>query len=146
MTPDPQWLAIAQQAAQRHQLDEDLVCAVIEQESGWDTYAIRYEPAFRARYVAPLGLPPTEEIARSISWGLMQVMGQVAREFGYTGGMAALCAPLNGIETGAKVLNHKVACAHGNVREALLAWNGGANPKYPDEVFARTANYQHSAT
>ena len=73
-------IALARAAAAQHSLDAALICAIVEQESAWDPHAIRYEPAFRSRYVAPLGLPPTEEVARSISWGLMQVMGQVARE------------------------------------------------------------------
>ena len=72
-------VALARTTASAHGLDPALVCEVVEQESAWDADAIRYEPAFRTRYVAPLELPPTEEIARSISWGLMQVMGQVAR-------------------------------------------------------------------
>src|ERR1700735_1296507 len=77
-------IALARTAAAQHSLDPALVCAIVEQESAWDPHAIRYEPAFRTRYVAPLGLAPTEEVARSMSWGLMQVMGQVAREHGFT--------------------------------------------------------------
>jgi hypothetical protein len=73
---------------------------------------MRYEPAFRTRYVAPLGLPPTEEIARSISWGLMQVMGQVAREHGFSGKyLSALCDPAAGLELGCTVLASKIALA-----------------------------------
>jgi hypothetical protein len=79
MAPTTEIVALARTIASAHGLDPALVCAVVEQESAWDADAIRYEPAFRARYVPPLELPPTEEIARSISWGLMQVMGQVAR-------------------------------------------------------------------
>src|SRR5580698_9222850 len=73
---------------------------------------MRYEGAFRARYVAPLGLPPTEEIARSISWGLMQVMGQVAREHGFTElFLSSLCEPATGISVGCVVLASKFAAA-----------------------------------
>jgi len=85
MSPPPSLVAIARTIAQQHALDPALVCAIVEQESSWDTHAMRYEPGFRARYVAPLGLPPTEEVARSISWGLMQVMGQSARASGFAG-------------------------------------------------------------
>jgi soluble lytic murein transglycosylase-like protein len=55
-------IALARDAAMQHSLDLALVCAIVEQESAWDPHAIRYEPAFRQRYVAPLGLPPTEEV------------------------------------------------------------------------------------
>ena len=95
MPPSSTLIALASAIASQHALDPALVCAIIEQESSWDTHAIRYEPAFRSRYVAPLGLPPTEEIARSISWGLMQVMGQSAREHSFAGRfLSALCDPL----------------------------------------------------
>ena len=137
-----EWIALARAEAARHSLDPALVCAVVEQETAWDTHAIRYEPAFRSRYVAPLGLPPTEEIARSISWGLMQVMGQVAREHGFTGKfLSALCEPPAGLEIGCAVLAAKFAAAAGDVSRALELWNGGSNPGSAAQVLARIANY-----
>ncbi len=112
MNPDSSLVALARQFAEANKIDPTLVCAVIEQESAWDPRAIRYEGAFRARYVAPLGLPPTEEIARSISWGLMQVMGQVAREHGFTERfLSSLCEPAVGISVGCVVLASKIAAA-----------------------------------
>jgi soluble lytic murein transglycosylase-like protein len=80
-------ISVARTAAIAHSLDPALVCAVCEQESAWNPYAIRYEPGFLARYVAPIftagKISATEAYARSFSWGLMQVMGQVAREHGF---------------------------------------------------------------
>jgi hypothetical protein len=126
MSPSVEIIAMARAAAAKHALDPALVCAVVEQESAWDAHAIRYEPSFRTRYVAPLGLPPkegppgrrlvepggTEEIARSISWGLMQVMGQVAREHGFQGKfLSALCEPEAGLDIGCAVLAAKFAAA-----------------------------------
>jgi hypothetical protein len=112
MSPDVSILALARSIASEHGLDPALVCAVIEQESGWDTLAMRYEPAFRTRYVMPLGLPASEEIARSISWGLMQVMGQVAREHSFDGKfLTALCDPATGIRVGCEVLAAKLRAA-----------------------------------
>jgi soluble lytic murein transglycosylase-like protein len=136
-------VSTANTIAQQHSLDPALVCAVAEQESGWEPLAIRYEPAFRSRYVAPLGLPPTEEIARSISWGLMQVMGQVAREHGFTGEfLSALSEPSIGIAIGCTVLATKIAQANGDVPHALLLWNGGSNLQYSAEVLARLPQYR----
>ncbi|HEY0701639.1 MAG TPA: lytic transglycosylase domain-containing protein [Candidatus Acidoferrales bacterium] len=136
-------IGLARSAAVRHALDPALVCAVIEQESAWDPHAMRYEPGFRLRYVAPLRLPPSEEIARSISWGLMQVMGQVAREHEFTGKfLSALCEPDAGIEIGCRVLAAKLAGASGDVSRALQLWNGGANPGYAAQVLARLTAYQ----
>ena len=155
-------IALARATATQHSLDPALVCAIVEQESAWDSHAIRYEPAFRTRYVAPLGLPPTEEVARSISWGLMQVMGQVAREHSFTAqSLAALCDPATGLEVGCAVFATKLrastrdadaasaannddaaSIANNNVERALALWNGGANAGYAAQVLARVAHYQ----
>ena len=191
MNVDPHLLALVRAAAARHALDPALVCAVIEQKSAWNPFAIRYEPAFRARYVAPLGLPITEEVARSISWGLMQVMGQVARENGFDAKfLSALCEPAVGLDCGCRVFAAKLAIAareaanfeagaeqgsaphaiefaastardsaaqtngasaHNDVEafpsrnvlvRALALWNGGADPAYPADVFARMGRYR----
>jgi soluble lytic murein transglycosylase-like protein len=142
MPPSPDILALARASAARHALDPALVCAVVEQESAWDAHAIRYEPGFRTRYVAPLGLPPTEEVARSISWGLMQVMGQVAREHGFSGKfLSALCDPAAGLDIGCAVLATKLSAAGGNLARSLELWNGGANADYAPQVLARIARY-----
>ena len=124
-------IALARAAAAWHELDPALVCAVVEQESAWDTHAIRYEPGFRTRYVAPLGLPPTEEVARSISWGLMQVMGQVAREHGFTGNsLSALCDPAAGLDIGCAVLAAKISSAeHAGAAAAPVEGQGFSPPK-----------------
>jgi soluble lytic murein transglycosylase-like protein len=143
MPPSPNLAALVRAIAIQRSLDPLLVCALIEQESAWDAHAIRYEPAFRTRYVAPLGLPPTEEVARSISWGLMQVMGQSAREHGFAGKfLAALCDPPIGITIGCAVLAAKISQASRDIPRALALWNGGSNPNYATEVLARVANYR----
>lgn len=140
-------IPLAHDVAARHGLDADLVCAVIEQESSWRTYELRYEQEFFDHYCFPLfknpKITPTEARARAFSWGLMQVMGQTAREFGYGQPLPSLCIPQNGIEIGCKVLAHKIAVNDGNVRDALTAWNGGANPKYADEVLAKSGKYRN---
>jgi soluble lytic murein transglycosylase-like protein len=143
MAPTAEIVALARTIASAHGLDPALVCAVVEQESAWDAHAIRYEPGFRARYVAPLELPPTEEIARSISWGLMQVMGQVAREHGFQRPfLSALCDPSAGLTFGCVVLAAKLAAAGGNVPRGLALWNGGGNPDYASQVLARVFRYR----
>jgi soluble lytic murein transglycosylase-like protein len=141
--PPAELIALAHAAAKNHALDPALVCAVVEQESAWDPHAIRYEPAFRMRYVAPLGLSATEEIARSISWGLMQLMGQLARERGFTGHfLSALCDPTAGLDVGCLVLASKLSAAGGEVAQALALWNGGASATYAPDVLARVAKYR----
>ncbi len=54
MPLDAKLMDLARHAAQGEGLDAALVCAVVEQESNWNTWAIRYEPIFIAKNVAPL--------------------------------------------------------------------------------------------
>jgi len=147
MSPDPKLVSLARRAATTESLDEALVCAVVEQESGWNTWAMRYEPVFFSKYVAPLyttnKVGATEAYARGFSWGLMQVMGQTARETGVSAlHLSMLCDPAVGLAVGCKVLRKKLETAGGDLRKGLLAWNGGANPDYADEVIARIPKYR----
>jgi soluble lytic murein transglycosylase-like protein len=150
-TVPPERIALARRIAAEHGLEPALVCAVIEQESAWEPWAVRYEPGFLSHYVAPLytagKLSATEAYTRSMSWGLMQVMGQVAREYGFSGAsLAELCDPGVGVEFGCRVLAARMVRARGDVTAALLAWNGGGNPDYSVEVLARKHNYSARPT
>ena len=134
---------LAKKAAVAHGLDPSLVCAVCEQESSWEPSAIRYEPAFYEKYVKPQNLSPTEAQARSFSWGLMQIMGQVAREQGFTGRfLAALCDPATAIEYGCRKLARCLSRAGGDIHNALQYYNGGGNPNYATQVMNRMEHYQ----
>ncbi len=146
MSAPVQLVALARRAAAAQSLDPALVCAVVEQESGWNPWAMRYEPAFFAKYVANLytnnNISASEAYARGFSWGLMQVMGQVARETGFDAAfLSALCDPEQGLAAGCKVLRKKFDAMAGDMARALLAWNGGANPAYAAQVLARRAHY-----
>lgn len=142
-------VSIARQTAASVGIDPALVCAIVEQESGWNPLAMRYEPAFYSRYVEPLiasgQIKPataTEAWSRAVSWGLMQIMGQCARELGFEGAyLSELCDVATGLELGCKLLARKLALSEGDVGRALELWNGGASGMYAHEVMARLANY-----
>jgi soluble lytic murein transglycosylase-like protein len=148
MPPPSELILLADAAARHYALWPELVCAVVEQESNWNPWALRYEPAFYERYVQPqlsrgAIANETEARSRAFSWGLMQVMGQVAREQGFASpSIAALCEPATGLDIGCRVLTAKIAAAGGNVEHALLLWNGGANRDYAATVLARVARYK----
>jgi len=146
MAVPSQLVLLARRAAAAQSLDPALVCAVVEQESAWNPWAIRYEPLFFAKYVASLytnnKVSASEAYARGFSWGLMQVMGQVARETGFDARfLSALCDPEQGLALGCKVLRKKFDATVGDTTRALLAWNGGGNPAYPAQVLARKPHY-----
>ena len=141
-----QLVALARRAAAVQSLDPALVCAVVEQESGWNPWAMRYEALFFAKYVAPLytnnKVSASEAYARGFSWGLMQVMGQVARETGFDPVfLSSLCDPDQGLAIGCKVLRRKLDAMAGDTMRGLLAWNGGSNTAYPAQVLARKPHY-----
>jgi soluble lytic murein transglycosylase-like protein len=151
----------AKAAAVANGLDPVLVCAVIEQESDWEPFAIRSESesGFAERY----GATYAEIVKKSASkyddkwlhfedifytsYGLMQTMYPCVIEM--LPSLASrlkfptqLCDPDIGLEAGCKMLMMKLNKAKGNMETALSYWNGGANKNYPSEVLARMVRYQ----
>lgn len=137
------------QNARKYQVDPALIAALIMQESGADTYAVRFEPAFKTRYLdgksqRRLGgywprtiSKETEMILRATSIGAMQVMGQTAREHGLESeSLLELVRPEVGIEMGVKVLSSFIT-KFGDREKALLAYNGGSNRHYAAMVLER---------
>ena len=73
----------------------------------------------------------------------MQVMGQTAREKGVASlYLSTLCEPAVGLAVGCKVLRQKLEAAGGDTTRGLLAWNGGGNPDYAEEVLSRMGRYR----
>lgn len=133
--------------AKKYLLDSVLVCALIEHESSWNPYTVRFEPAFYRKYVYPATLKPngpgiTEAYTRAISWGLMQVMGETAREFGYAGiYLSELCEPDVGTDYGCKKLRRCFDVHLGKEDAALLAYNGGSDLNYATVVQSLKPKY-----
>jgi soluble lytic murein transglycosylase-like protein len=130
--------------AHKHLLDPVLVCAVCEQESDWNTWAVRFEPAFEARYIKPAipEKPTTLEMTKAMSFGLMQIMGETAIEFGFTGRfLSELCDPEVGAEYGCRKLRRCLDLHAADLNVGLETYNGGSNPDYAAEVQARMARY-----
>ncbi|HVL67211.1 MAG TPA: transglycosylase SLT domain-containing protein [Vicinamibacterales bacterium] len=132
-------------------LDPDLVDAVVRKESSGVTWAWNPEPHYRflwdVKQQKPFRRLTPEEIksetppadfpclagdrdqewwAQQASWGLMQVMGGVAREQGFRGGyINQLHDPEVGLFYGVRVLRALILWADGNLHQALAAYNGG---------------------
>lgn len=136
--------AIAVGAALNAGLDPALVCAVCARESSWNPDATRYEAGFFSRYIESMkGLSEEEKTNRATSYGLMQIMGQTAREQGFDGPLESLKEPLNAVTQGCRKLKHCLALSGGNVEGALLHYNGGGEPKYPQLVMIHYSDYAH---
>jgi hypothetical protein len=172
---------LIQSAAARHNLPPLLLSALIEQESGGDPWAWNPEPryrylwdvsrnrTFRTLSLAEIGseVPPfdfptlagdrdQEWWAQQASWGLMQVMGAVAREGGcrlpY---LTALCGPDDNLEYGCRHLSNLrgrfmqtygwpgvIAAYNAGSPRRLSAGGPYQNQRYVDEVTARLKGAQ----
>ena len=70
-------------AASRRSLHWELVYAICQVESSLNPSAIRHEPRYRWLVGDNETMSPTERQDQMTSWGLMQVIGAVARELGH---------------------------------------------------------------
>lgn len=144
--------------ASKYSFPSLFVAALVMVESSGITWTVRWEPDFFDRYLRVQevkGIRPctseTERRMRATSFGLMQIMGQVARERGFTGTyLTALCDPEVGIEFGCLHLSWtRDRLAKRGINDAAslcAAYNGGLgavvkpgtyrNPEYPGKVLA----------
>jgi Transglycosylase SLT domain len=130
-----------------HTLNREIVAGLIAVESGGVWWRRRFEPAFYDHYIRnkELGLLPgyvhlpgrdsaTEKLDLATSWGLMQIMGQTAREAGFNKEMETLLFPKTNVAFGAKKLRACLEREKFDYEKALLRYNGGANAGYPTKV------------
>ena len=111
-----QIVAAAIRSGETHQVEPELILAIIAVES-----------MFKERAISRMG-------AR----GLMQVMpGFHSRKIREIGGSQALFDPAKNIHTGARILADYLDNQSGNMRRALLSYNGSLNLRrsaYPEKV------------
>jgi len=125
-------------AAAREALPPALIAALIQEESRFDPWATRAEPRYlrsravrraAARFVRTHRLGPnafTEFVDRSRSYGLMQVMGETAREQGFARPfLAELYLPRNAIAHGALLLARLLRRYRNDTLAAISAYNQG---------------------
>lgn len=150
----------------RHGLSADLVQAVSTVESSGNRWAWNPEPKYRyfwdVKRKRPFRAVTEAEIsserppldfrgliadhdqewwAQQASWGLMQVMGAVARERGFAEPyLTQLLDAEYGLELGCRHLAALFAWSRGDLRSALAAYNGGPSGNKPGEPL-RNAEY-----
>lgn len=151
------WVPLICAAANRHGLEPRLVAAIVAQESSGIQWAIRPEPGFWRRYLSGIRALVKRTASKrddhwaqypdlaSASFGLMQPLYVVALEYGYDLDYPTrLCDPEVNLDVGCRHLAAKLQEAKGDVRNALLRWNGGGNPRYPDEVLYKLQQIKQS--
>lgn len=143
--------AAIEQVADNNGLSRNLVEALVLTESGGNTYATKPETFYpylmnvktwkpygaltreqAGSKTAPDGFPclaghPDHEwLDQQQSWGLMQVMGAVAREHGCRSPyLAELTEPITGLHFGCKHFASMLAWTNGDIDKALGAYNAG---------------------
>lgn len=126
--------------ASEYGLPFEVVAAVVYQESKGNPWASRVEEKFYVRYVSSVPLKghipttvsnTTERWHRATSWGLMQIMGQTARDIGFDKEcLTRLLVPIINLEFGCRYLAKCFARSKAGedmlrLKEALAAYNTG---------------------
>lgn len=157
-----QWIPIVKVTLMPYPLlSISTILAMIWQESEGQQFAYNPEPRYRwlwdVKHFRPFrkttttedldmfppkdfpsvkGDPDNEWWAQKASWGLMQVMGAVARERGFRGlYLPQITDPTINIKYGVEHL-WLYALNHGKktLAQGLLSYNGGGDKEYPDKI------------
>lgn len=119
---------LVQDHPDRGELPVACVVAICKVESDFNEWAYRYEPGFKY-LVGDVGtMSPTEKTEQMASWGLMQVMGGVAREMGFKGFCSQLCQPYTGLSYGMRHLA-KFYKKYQDWPDAIASYNAGSPRK-----------------
>lgn len=119
---------------ERFNIDYRLVYAIAVVESSLNPNAVRFEPGWKylldvESYAKRLHITAsTEEILQKCSWGLMQVMGSVARELGFELELNQLSNPYFNLEIGCKKLL-QLQSKYSEVEDVISAYNQGSPRK-----------------
>lgn len=163
--------------ADHYGLDHTVIAAQVQVESGGNHWAWNPEPRYRylwdvrhSRPFRPLTdteraseAPPADFFSlagdldqewwgQQASWGLLQIMGAVAREHGFAEPyLTELLDPSHNLDLGCRHLKGLMVWAKGNIEQALAAYNGGQksnsrppyrNQAYADKVLSRRTQIQ----
>jgi soluble lytic murein transglycosylase-like protein len=114
-------------AASVYGLDIHLLKAQIQVESGFDANAFRYEKAFFDNYLKnnDKALSKLYGPIGACSFGMMQVILEVAMELGFGDRPERLFIPQVGLAYGCKKMQSLLKLTNGDYNRALSAYNSG---------------------
>ncbi len=147
---EPQLTNLLATAVVPFSLPLGLVKAICFVESSFNEYALRYEPGYKWLVGSEEKLTATERMGQMCSWGLMQLMGGVAREYGYTGDFPRLCVPEVNLNFGMMHVQ-KFYRKYQNWPDTIASYNAGrpvrigavyANQQYVDKVMTAWQWYE----
>ena len=145
--------------ADKYGLPREVLYGVILKESRFNPLACRFEPHYRWLFypdqVKPMDCSlATEKTFQMTSWGLMQVMGAVFREYGFKGWLTAIPGDVEAqLDYGCKHLKKMIK--RWGLEGGILAYNAGSprkndqgqyiNQAYLDGVLKLAGNYRQIA-
>ncbi len=126
-------------------IDPDLAISFAHAESNFDEYAVRHEPNWR--YFTSIEIyaarnrisQDTEKVLQACSFGLMQVMGTVARELGFKDNLLMLTRPEIGVKYGCFKIQELMK-KYSKVDDVIAAYNAGT-PKRDEKGHYLNAAY-----
>lgn len=140
------WQALVEPIAHARGVEPNLALAIICQESHGEQFKNRYEPTWKYLYfprecASRLGISyATEVVLQSMSWGLMQVMGSVARELGHLGDLGQIFDPTTNVILGCEKLQ-KLMQTYPLEADWIAAYNAGSPRKTPTGGYVNEATY-----
>lgn len=138
--------------SEKYRTNPKLIAAIILQESNVNECATRYESHYRWLYRPEFfakknnTTEETETIHQKTSWGLMQIMGAVARELGFDSDMVKLCDPAINIRFGVMHLAKLKKRYGSNYNDLISSYNAGSprknsSGKYVNQYYVDRVNY-----
>jgi soluble lytic murein transglycosylase-like protein len=115
------------QTSNTYNLDYELLKAQIQVESNFDHLAFRHEPSFFEHYLKNNDKALSKQYGPigACSFGLMQILLEVAMELGFRDRPEKLFIPQIGLAFGALKMQSLLKWAHNDYDKALSAYNSG---------------------
>jgi len=127
--------------AKTYALPVNIVKSQVMVESGGDQWACRFEKRWRW-FLNPMIWAKlvniskaTEVVCQQMSWGLLQVMGTVARELGHKEDITRLCDVDIGLKYGCMKLRKEVD-RWGSMERGLAAYNAGHPKRKAGQIYS----------
>jgi len=126
-------------------IDQRFMFALIETESNWNQWAVKYEPGYRWYMEEPdtgrfKNSPETNKEMQSFSYGLCQVMGNHFYEQGFTGFCTQLVDPKLNTVIAIKILERHIKKGVKLPMELYAAYNAGSVRVSSSGDFVNQAN------
>lgn len=146
---------LIEDVADAENVPKNLLGAIVQTESANNKWAIRFEPHYKWLFQTKENArsngitEATETVFQMTSFGLCQIMGAVAREYGLKGTIFQLLDEKTNLEYACKLLK-KLASRHTERNDIIAAYNAGSpikglNGRYKNQEYVDKVNLHLSA-